>query len=129
MIIFFLPIIDLVFSSFSIVQWPLFTVYATFWYLLNCANPLVLMPQIWLLKMLNISYLEIIIITTLDLSAFYIKQDIYKKSPIFLVFCLGYYLAHSYNYGLNLMALGILFLITAVMWYNERRGRLDNRFA
>lgn len=129
MIILFLPIIDLIFSSFSVIAWPLFTIYGTFWYLLKGASPLALLPQIWLLKMLNISYLELIIITGLELIAFHVHINLYKKSPIFLLFGTLYYLIHIYNYGTNLMALGILFLITAVIWYNEHRGRLDSRFA
>jgi hypothetical protein len=128
MIIYFLPIVDLICSSFSINACPLFTVYGTFWCLLMGHQAWSILPQIIIFKMLNISYFEIIIIILLELTAFYIRQDLYKKSPMFLIFCLIYYLTHIYNYEINLIAFGLLFLITAVMWYTEKRGRLDNRF-
>ena len=128
MLIFFLPIVDLMFSSFSVNSWPLFTVYGTFWYLLTKEQLWAILPQICILKSLQTTYFEIFALTLLQLIAFYIKQNLYKKSIIFLMFCTIYYLLHIYNHGANLIALGILFLITAVMWYTETKGKLDNRF-
>jgi hypothetical protein len=128
MIIFFLPIVDLMFSSFSATPWPLFTVYGTFWYLLNNFPAWAILPQIWLLKILYINYLEIFVITGLELLAFCIKQNFFNKWPAFFLFSIIYYLIHIYNYGANLIALGILFLIVAIIWYTEIKGKLGNRF-
>ncbi len=128
MIIFLLPIIDFMLSSFSATSWPLFTVYGTFWYLLTKAQIWAILPQIWLLKCLQISYFEIFVISLLQVITLQIKHNLYKKSVIFLLFCTIYYLIHIYNYGVNLIAFGILFLIAAVMWYTENKGKLDNRF-
>jgi hypothetical protein len=128
MIIFFLPIVDLMFSSFLFNTWPLFTVYGTFWYLLNDFPSWTILPQICLIKLLYISNLEIFLITVLEMLAFCIKQNFYKKWHAFLIFSAIYYLGHIYIYGANLIALGILFLIATIMWYNENKGKLDNRF-
>jgi hypothetical protein len=128
MIIFFLPVVDLMLSSFSATPWPLFTAYGTFWYLLNNFTVWTILPQIWLFKILYINYLEIFFITGLEILAFCIKQNFYDKWHAFFLFSVIYYLGHIYNYGTNLIAFGILFLITTIMWYNENKGKLDNRF-
>ena len=128
MIIFFLPIFDLMLSSFSTISWPLFTVYGTFWYLLNDFPIWTILPQIWVFRSLYMNYLEIFFITGIELIAFLIKPNFYKKWHAFLLFSVIYYLTHIYNYGINLIALGILFLIVTIMWYAENMGKLDNRF-
>ena len=81
------------------------------------------------LSLAQINLSQIMMIIFLNLLAIYSKNNF--KSPLvaYLFLSLTYWFTLILNYNFNWQSGLILLLIFMIIWYNEKRGKLDNRFA
>lgn len=147
-LIFLIPIIDSLIMTF-LQQY--YQQYYQYNYLLNTEN-IIILPSITILitlwkfcknieiikytilqslylSLAQINLSQIMMIIFLNILAIYSKNNF--KSPLvaYLFLSLTYWFTLILNYNFNWQSGLILLLIFMIIWYNEKRGKLDNRFA
>ena len=80
------------------------------------------------LSLAQINLSQIMMIIFLNFLAIYSKNNFKSSLVAYLFLSLTYWFTLILNYNLNWQSGLILLLIFMIIWYNEKRGKLDNRF-